>query len=315
MTQRRGLAIGCGGALGLAWTAVALRVVEEQLNWDVRTADVLLGTSAGSEIVAALGSGFTPQNLVDALKAGQSPTVDPVLARHLHTPVGKIPPVPLPLFPGLGMIAAGIRRGSAYSALSGLLPRGRGNAQWLRQFGDDLAGAGGWVSHPATWIVAADARTGNRVAFGSPGAPQVDLGTALAASWAIPGWFPPVEVSGRRYVDGGAVSSVSADLLLDAGLDEVVVIAPMTTAGGVAGRGAARVERLLRGQMTAGLDREVAALRAAGIRVIRIEPGDGELSVMGPNFMDSSRREVTLSAARYWLPKRVAAALDRSEEN
>lgn len=312
MTQRRALAIGCGGTLGFAWTAVALRTLEEALDWDARAADVLIGTSAGSEIVAALGSGRTPQDLLDALDG--VPGSDPVLAAHVAVHPGSVPPIPAPALPALGLVRPGILRRSAYSALAGLLPRGRGDTGWLREYGDALAAPGGWVDHPATWLVAADAATGERVAFGSDDAPAAGLGAAVAASWAIPGWFPPVEIAGRRYVDGGAVSSVSADLLLDPAIgpavDEVVVVAPMTTEGGVPARGLDRVERLLRSQMTAVLDREIARLREAGVRVIRVEPGAEELAAMGPNFMDLGRREATLAAARRHVPGRVAAALE-----
>ncbi|HEY0890240.1 MAG TPA: patatin-like phospholipase family protein [Nocardioides sp.] len=307
--MRRGLAIGCGGTLGFAWTTVALCAVEEALAWDVRTADVLVGTSAGAEIVAALGSGRGARDLLDALE--DSLAVDPVLERHVTTHPGQLPPLPRPGLPGLGLLRAGLAGRSAYTALAGLLPRGTGDASWLREYGDALAGPDGWTAHPDTWIVAADAGTGRRVAFGSPGAPPASLGDAVAASWAIPGWFPPVEIAGRSYVDGGAVSSVSADLLLDANLDEVVVVAPMTTHGGVRGRGADRLERLLRGQMTRGLDREVRRLEQAGVRVIRIEPGAAELRAMGPNFMDLSRREATLAAARAAVPATVARATAR----
>lgn len=308
MTQRRALAIGCGGTLGFAWTAVALRAVEDRLGWDARTADVLLGTSAGSEVVAALGAGRTPQDLLDALDG--RPGADPVLARHLSVQPGARPPVPAPVLPALGLVRAGIARRSPYNAVAGLLPRGRGDATWLREYGDALAGPDGWTPHPATWVVAADVGAGERVAFGSPGAPAAGLGEAVAASWAIPGWFPPVQIAGRRFVDGGAVSSVSADLLVGEPLDEVVVVAPMTTEGGAPARGINRLERLLRAQMTAGLDAEVACLRAAGIRVVRIEPGSAELDAMGPNFMDLTRREATLAAAREHVPGRVAAALE-----
>ena len=308
MTHRRALAIGCGGTLGLAWTAVALRALEEALDWDARTADVLVGTSAGSELVAALGSGRTPQDLLDALDG--TPGADPVFAAHVAAHPGKVPPLPAPSLPALGLVRAGAYRRSPYGALAGLLPRGRGDAGWLRTYGDALAGPGGWVDHPAAWLVAADAATGERVAFGSPGAPEATLGAAVAASWAIPGWFPPVEIAGRRYVDGGAVSSVSADLLLGQAVDEVVVVAPMTTEGGAPARGLDRVERLLRSQMTAVLDREVERLREAGIRVVRVEPGPEELAAMGPNFMDLGRREATLAAARRHVPGRVAAALE-----
>lgn len=304
---RRGLAIGCGGTLGFAWTAVALRAIEEALDWDARTAEVLIGTSAGAEVVAALGSGHRPQDLLDALDG--APGTAAVLARHVGIHPGSLPPLPRPGLPGLGLVKAGIIRRSPYTAIAGLLPRGGGDPTWLREYGDALAGPDGWTQHPATWIVGADARTGERVAFGAPGAPAASLGDAVAASWAIPGWFPPVEIAGRRYLDGGSVSSVSADLLAGQDLDEVIVVAPMTTSGGVPARGADRLERVLRPQMTRGLDRETAQLEASGARVLRVEPGAAELRAMGPNFMDLSRREATLAAARMALPTTIEGAL------
>lgn len=290
----RALAIGCGGTLGFAWTAAALDAVEQALGWDARTADVLVGTSAGSEIVAALGSGRRPREL---------------LAAEIADHPGHLPPRPALGMPGLGLVRTGLRNRSAYTALAGLLPRGRGDATWLREYGDSLASADGWTDHPNTWIVAADSATGERVAFGSPGAPAARLGDAIAASWAIPGWFPPVDIAGRSYFDGGSVSSVSADLLLGHDVDEVVILAPMTSEGGAPGRGLSRIERVLRSQMTRGLDREVEQLRAAGIRVIRVEPGPDDLAAMGPNFMDLSRRAATLATARRTAPARVAAAI------
>ncbi|WP_203336709.1 patatin-like phospholipase family protein [Nocardioides limicola] len=320
----RALAIGCGGTLGFAWTAVALRALETELDWDARTADILIGTSAGAEIVAALGSGHRPQDLLDALDG--HPDADALLARHVATHPGHLPPLPLPLLPATGLIRAGLQQRSAYTALAGLLPRGRGDATWLREYGDALATDHGWTTHTATWIVAADAATGARVAFGAPGAPEANLGEAIAASWAIPGWFPPVTIGDRRYVDGGAVSSVSADLLLEAGVDEVIIVAPMTSEGGAPARGVARVERVLRRQMTRGLDAEVDRLRAAGVRVRRIEPGPAELEAMGANFMDLRRRGETLGVARRGLdtsldrrgggldtPPRSSAALDHRD--
>lgn len=307
---KRALAIGCGGTLGFAWTAVALDEVQKALDWDVREAAVLLGTSAGSELVAALGSGRTPQDLLDALDGVEG--ADPVLARHVVEHPGMLPPVPRPALPARGLVAAGFRNHAAYTVMAGLLPRGRGDATFLREYGASLAAPSGWVAHPATWIIGTDTRSGERVPFGSDGAPQAALGDAIAASWAIPGWFPPVTIAGRDYLDGGSSSSVSADLLLGQDLDEVVVLAPMTTAGGVPGRGASRIERLLRRQMTTGLDREIAALRAAGLTVIRVEPGAAELAAMGANFMDLRRRPATLAAARAALPATVATAVARS---
>lgn len=306
-TPRRGVVFGCGGTLGFAWSAVAAAEVERALGWDLRDAEVLVGTSAGSEMVAALGSGRTPPQVLAALDG--EPGADPVLAAHVAVHPGMVPPVPVPALPHPRAIAAGVRRRDPLAALSGLAPRGRGDATWLRAFGDELAGPDGWVEHPATWLVAADVRTGERVAFGSPDAPKATLGQAIAASWGIPGWFPPVRIDGRRWIDGGAVSTGSADLLAPLQLDEVLVIAPMTTEGGLPARGLDRAERLLRNAMTPVLDREVALLQAQGTRVIRIEPGASELAAMGPNFMDLRRRPATLAAARAALPATIERAL------
>ncbi|WP_134732609.1 patatin-like phospholipase family protein [Amycolatopsis nivea] len=306
MTQRA-LVLGCGGTLGFAWTAAALAAVEDQLGWDARDADVLVGTSAGAEMAAFLASGIGVGEIMAALLG--EPADDRVV-HHLAQHPGKLPPLPTPVWPGLGLAAAGLRgRVDLLAGLAGALPRGRGDAGWLRDLGTALANADGWVDHPRTWLVGADLRTGERVAFGN--SQRTQLGTAIAASWAIPGWFPPVAVNGRRYVDGGTVSPTSADLVIPAGVEEVVLIPPMSTSGGVPGRGFARVERLARRAMTRRVDAEVKQLRAAGIRVLRIEPGPAELDVMGPNFMDLRRRADVLRACRTLTPPRVRAAIEQ----
>ena len=166
------------------------------------------------------------------------------------------------------------------------------------------------MRHPATWLVAADTTTGEKVAFGSPGSPPATLAEAIAASWAIPGWFPPVRIGDREYVDGGTVSTASADLVIPLDLDEVVVLAPMASADPAPANGASRVERLLRRRMTKGLDCEISQLRAAGTRVVRLEPTQQDLDTMGANFMDLRRRDSVLETAVRTSPARVRDALE-----
>ena len=60
----RALVIGCGGTLGFTWTAAVLAEIERQ-GWDPRTAEVIIGTSAGAEIAALLGAGISA-SAVDA---------------------------------------------------------------------------------------------------------------------------------------------------------------------------------------------------------------------------------------------------------
>lgn len=53
--------------------------------------------------------------------------------------------------------------------------------------------------------------------------PEVDLDVLMAAA-AIPGIFPPVEIDGHVYVDGGVLGVAPVRHAIEAGADEVVVI-------------------------------------------------------------------------------------------
>ena len=106
-----------------------------------------------------------------------------------------------------------------------------------------------------------DYDTGGRVAFGRDGAPPARLDEAVTASCAIPGWYAPVLIDGRRYVDGGTLSATSADLLAAEPLDEVYVLAPMASFVSDHPRPvAARLERRLRRQVTRRLIREAQSV-------------------------------------------------------
>ena len=65
--------------------------------------------------------------------------------------------------------------------------------------------------------------------FGRADAPAADLADAVAASCAIPGFYHPVEIGGRRYVDGGMYSTSNLDLLRDRGLDLVICLNPTSS--------------------------------------------------------------------------------------
>ncbi len=320
----RALVLGCGGTLGFAWAATVLAEIGRQV-WDPRSADVVVGTSAGAELAAMLGAGVPASAIHAALTDDDG--ADARVRDHVHSPAapGRLPGLPRPSLPALGLTLSAVRRRTDLLAgLAGLLPRGSGDATWLRDLGDALtattattrAGAatgGAWVDHPATWLVAADTLTGERVALGSAEAPRTSLGTAIAASWAIPGWFPPVRIGGRSFVDGGAISPTSADLLLPlvraGAIDEVVIVAPMSSHGGATAHGLDRAERLLRRPMTRRVDREEHDLRQAGATVRRLEPTTEDLAAMGPNFMDPRRRDQVLAIAARTAPALVSRHL------
>ena len=136
---------------------------------------------------------------------------------------------------------------------------------------------------------------------------------AVRASWAIPGWFPTVTIGGRRYADGGIVSPASVDLAAEEGVDEIVVIAPMSSTAPGPRRGFGRIEGLLRGAMTRTLTAEISGVRARGLRVLRLEPLAEDLEALGPSLMDGSRRLGALESSLRTSRRNVRAALSREE--
>jgi NTE family protein len=301
---RRGIVLGAGGVLGFSWAVGALTALEESEGFDVRDSEVIVGTSAGSVTAALLGCGV-PVEVMLRHQQGIPAPGDPVIS-YDEDADGTGPRPPLP---ALGVGSAQLLRHAALhprtvtpmAALSSVLPVGRATLDPIRAVVDTVlaAGDGGdWAAHTATWIVAMDYDSGRRVPFGAPQAPPARLPDAVAASCAIPGWFTPVEISGRRYVDGGMCSTTSLDLLAGLGLDEVYVVAPMVsfaydTATGVA----ARLERRMRRAVTRRLMREAEKVRASGTHVTMLGPGPEDLAAIGSNMMDPARRQAVLETS------------------
>ncbi|MFN3600027.1 MAG: patatin-like phospholipase family protein [Dietzia sp.] len=295
--------LGCGGTIGGAWTIAALYALADQTGLDPRDADVLQGTSAGAELVTMLGGGAGVDDLV-SMQRGHAH--DSRLRSHLASTPPGVPPLPRPplLNPRL------LRSRSGLAAVTGIAPTGRADADWLQRLADGFS-AVDRLPHRDTRMVAYDVRSGERVAFGAPGSPTVAVGEALRASWAIPGWMPPVPVGDRLFVDGGAASTASVDLLAPQDADLVYVIAPMASAPGARapGPGGVLEHRLLRRPMSTGLDAEIAAVRARGTTVVPIRPTARDLAGLGADFMRRSHRAAAFEAAMTTAPGTVRAAL------
>src|SRR5438067_373031 len=73
-----GLVLGAGGAAGAAYHGGTLLALEHDLGWDPRSADVIVGSSAGSVVATLLRAGLTADDLaawgalVPALPAGRA---------------------------------------------------------------------------------------------------------------------------------------------------------------------------------------------------------------------------------------------------
>ncbi|HPJ19018.1 MAG TPA: patatin-like phospholipase family protein [Actinomycetota bacterium] len=289
--MRIGLALGGGGLTGTAFHAGVLTALAD--HFDAREAKIIVGTSAGSTAAALMRSGFPPKDYVPRV-AGLP------MSAEGHAILGAMPPLsaaaeptPGPRRPASADLSRAIlKRPWRYRpgvALSALLPAGTRpmdpGAQRLRSLFEAWPQA-------AMWLIAVDLQNGQRVAFGRDA--QASVGDAVAASCAVPGYFEPVEIAGKRYVDGGAYSMVSLDLLAGQGLDLVIASAPLSTADWLA-RDPGNAPRVV---VRTQLEREARKVRAGGTRVLTVAPDARMRAVMGTNSMVVTKRAPVALAAR-----------------
>jgi NTE family protein len=294
-----GLVLGAGGVLGAAWMTGALACLQERLP--VADADLVVGTSAGSVLAAALRCRASMDDIV-AWQCGDATGMlaeSMVLAAH----DGPLPPWPQPRPGSLPLArAALLLQVPPWVGASGWLPHGRGRHVALRSLVGALQArhqpdARGWADG-RTWIVAMDYDTGRRVLFGHPKAPRASLADAVVASCSIPGWYEPARIGGRRYVDGGVRSATSLSVLGGTDVQEVYVLAPMaSTEPDHPLQPHVRLERRVRQLLTRLLLHEAKALAARGKRVTVVTPGPRDLAVMGANLMDPKRRQTVLEVS------------------
>jgi NTE family protein len=299
---RRGLVLGGGGVLGAAWMVGALTAWEAAYGLDARDVDQIVGTSAGSVLAALLSAGVP----VEDLRRHQ--LAEPIDSGPLkgftwdyNTATGASRPGrPRPTPGSARMLARNVghlRRLPPTAVLSALLPEGRGSLESVGALVRHVV-PGGWVERDGLQVVAMDYETGRRVPFGRPGEPAVDLWAAVMASCAIPGWYHPVLIGDDRYVDGGACSSTSVDLMAGLGLDEVFVLAPSVSfAMDAPDALLSRLERQWRARVTRRCLREVEKVHASGTEVTVVGPGPEDLRQIGGNLMDVARRRAVLETS------------------
>ncbi len=303
---RIGLVLGAGGVLGAAWTTGALAHLQDRLPHPVADVDLVVGTSAGSVLAAALRCRAS----LDEIVAWQCGDATGILTESVELAAkdGPLPPLPHLRLGSLSLArAALLLQVPPWVGASGWLPHGRGQHSALRS----LVSALHWRHHQQprhgvpphwvdghTWIAAMDYDTGRHVLFGRPGAPHASLPDAVIASCSIPGWYQPALIDGRRYVDGGLRSSTSLGALSGSNVHEVYVLAPMaSTEPDHPLQPHLRIERRLRQLITRALLRQAKVLSAQGKRVTIVTPGPRDLAVMGANLMDPKRRQAVLEVS------------------
>ena len=251
------LVLGGGGLTGIAWE-VGVLVGLRDAGVDLGTADLVVGTSAGSLVGAVLAAGA---DLDLVAEAQREPAAE--LGAELD---------PEQLVAAVAAAMAGARDMQEVRARIGamaLAAAPSGEHERLALIAERLP-VRDWPERRLV-VTAVDTEDGAFVTWDR--ASGVPLPLAVTASCAVPGVWPPVTIGGRRYMDGGVRSVTNADLA--AGFDRVVILAPYTIG------------------LNGTVHDEIATLR--GARVL-VSPDDAALEAIGPNPLDPSRRAAALDA-------------------
>jgi NTE family protein len=287
----KALVLGGGGPVGIAWESGLLAGLA-QGGADLAKADYIMGTSAGSFVGARLAMGAETATLADPIIADATNPVRP-------TARGGRPPPDLSKVMQLMSKAQDSKRNPAEVRAEigafALAAQTMSEDEYIASFGR------GFASLPEDmWperrfaCTAVDAHTGAFQLWTKDSG--VGVTRAVASSCCVPGVYPPVEIQGRRFIDGGVRSATNADLA--AGHDLIVVVAVQLegwSSGGALTR------------LFGGLDDEVQRLQDGGATVVTLTPDEGASAAMAGNLMDFRKRP---DAAKAGLAQGAALAAD-----
>ena len=268
----RALVLGGGGSTGNAWLIGVIAGLFDA-GLDVTTADLTIGTSAGSTAAAQI-AGATPTELLAAvLAAAPQQRTGPVGSDRGRVPIRPVADHMERISKIIASAedAADMRRRMGAAALDlDAASDGSWQTQWRATVAARLPSQL-WPERTVL-ITAVDAHTGEPVVFDRHSG--VDLVDAVAASCAS---GLPYRIGDSRYIDGGYRSNAeNADLA--AGYARVLVLSPF------GGRSLTPVDWGMH------LATQIDELRARGSRVETIFPDSNSEHMFGANAMDLSLR-------------------------
>jgi NTE family protein len=267
MTGEHALVLGGGGIAGIAWITGLLAGLAEAGD-DLTGADLIIGTSAGANVAAQLGSGLQLTELF-ARQADPSRQSAEIFA---ELDVAKFAAELGRYLAGAGNPAETQRRIGAYALAAETVPE-----TVRRKVIEGRLPVTDWPARPIQ-LTAVDAVTGEFRVFDS--ASGASLADAVAASSAVPGIWPPVTIGDSRYVDGGVRSVDNADLAV--GFGRITVISP------------SGFTSLIPSPLP--LREAVAKLRADGSTVTVIVPDAVSAALIGGNALDPATRTPAATA-------------------
>ncbi|MGC5011292.1 patatin-like phospholipase family protein [Streptosporangium sp. DT93] len=243
----RALVLGGGGVAGIAWEAGVITGLRAA-GVDLGEADLVIGTSAGSVVGALVATEADLETAVGVRARSETTTASTVDMEAVMAAFSLL------YDPSLEPQEARRRVGELALAVPDTGAR-------IETIGERLP-VKEWPSRRLL-ITAVDAGTGEFVVWDRDSGASLVL--AVASSCAVPCVFPPVEINGRRYMDGGVRSASNIDLA--AGSSAVVVLEPLAHAS-----------------PRSRFEAEVAELGDA--RITHVGPDEAAITVFGADVLD-----------------------------
>lgn len=268
----KALVLSGGGSVGIAWEiGVAAGLASGGV--DVRDADFIVGTSAGSAVGAQLALRRDLDELVSRQRKIGATAAQWGAGGSAGGPGGeqmaKLFAVMAQAMTAEGPAEARRAAIGQFALAADAMPEEQFVASFRYLKGEP------WPAGFA--CTAVDALSGEFALWDAQAG--VELDQAVASSCCVPGLFAPITIQGRRYMDGGMRTGTNADLAR--GHDRVLIISLL---GAIGGRGAQIARPTPFGQ----LDGEIAALTESGSIVEVLEADEAAAQAMGLNLMDRS---------------------------
>lgn len=282
-SPRIGLALAAGAPGGAVYEIGALRALDEAIDGlDLNNLFIYVGVSAGAIIGANLANNLSTAQMCRAI-VSHEPGEHPFVPETFFTPdvqqvKGGGRAVPRLLWKALEewvMHRRDLTLLESLTRLSQALPVGIFDNQPIREYVHKVFNVKGRTDDfrqlgKRLVVVASDLDSAQSVRFGEPGLDHIPISLAVAASSALPGLYPPVEIEGRHYVDGILLKTMHTSVALEAGADLVICINPIVP---IDTRGAVEAGFMSRGNL---LDHGLPAVLSQTFRTIihsRLETG------------------------------------------
>ncbi|HEX5830028.1 MAG TPA: patatin-like phospholipase family protein [Gemmatimonadaceae bacterium] len=243
---RIALVLGGGGLKGFAHIGV-LQALEDA---GLRLA-VLGGTSIGALIAAAYASGMSTLQMAERARAFRRRD----LFRLNH----------------VGMLLERMQSPSIYLATG------------LRETVESIVPHRRFSEMKTPLMVCTvDVERATQVVWGLPGMPDAYVDDAVYASCALPGFFPPGEVAGRRCIDGGTIDNLPVAFTPALGADVVIAVdvgnGELPPGADITERGFASIYMRAATIMMNALQLEQLGARESGPPVLLVRPRISHIS-------------------------------------